>query len=30
MLFGHILCEWLELATCINHAVAVTTRGGAE
>ena len=30
MLFGHILCEWLELATCINHAVTVATPGGAE
>lgn len=30
MLFGHILCEWIELATCINHAVGVTTPGGAE
>jgi len=30
MLFGHILCEWVELATCINHAVSVATPGGAE
>ena len=30
ILFGHILCEWLEFATGINHAVAVTTLGGAE
>jgi D-sedoheptulose 7-phosphate isomerase len=28
ILFGHILCEWVELATCINHTVA--TPGGAE
>jgi len=30
ILFGHILCEWVELATCINHTVAVATPGGAE
>ena len=30
ILLGHILCEWVELATCINHAVAVATPGGAE
>jgi D-sedoheptulose 7-phosphate isomerase len=30
MLFGHILCEWVELATCIDHAVAVATPGGAQ
>ncbi len=22
ILYGHILCEWIELATCINHAVS--------
>jgi D-sedoheptulose 7-phosphate isomerase len=22
MLCGHVLCEWVELATCIHHAVA--------
>jgi len=30
ILFGHMLCEWLELATCINHTVAVATPGGVE
>ncbi len=30
ILFGHILCEWVELATCINHTGAVATPGGAE
>jgi D-sedoheptulose 7-phosphate isomerase len=30
ILLGHILCEWVELATCINDAVAVATPGGAE
>jgi D-sedoheptulose 7-phosphate isomerase len=29
ILLGHMLCEWLELATCINHTVAVATPGGA-
>jgi len=23
ILCGHMLCEWIELATCVNHAVAV-------
>jgi len=26
ILCGHILCEWVELATCINHAVATHTK----
>jgi len=30
ILLGHILCEWVELATCINQTVAVATTGGAE
>jgi D-sedoheptulose 7-phosphate isomerase len=30
ILFGHMLCEWVELATCINHTVAVATQGGAQ
>ena len=30
ILFGHILCEWLELATCVSYAVTVATPGGAE
>jgi D-sedoheptulose 7-phosphate isomerase len=30
ILFGHILCEWVELATCINHAVSVETAVGAK
>jgi len=30
ILLGHILCEWIELATCINHAVATVVQGGAE
>jgi len=30
ILFGHILCEWVELATCINQAVSVGTPVGAE
>jgi D-sedoheptulose 7-phosphate isomerase len=25
ILFGHILCEWLELAVCMNQAVSTTT-----
>jgi len=28
ILCGHILCEWIEIATCITHAVAA--HGGAE
>ena len=27
ILFGHMLCQWVELASCINHAV---TNGGDE
>jgi D-sedoheptulose 7-phosphate isomerase len=30
ILFGHILCEWLELAVCINQAVSSTSLAGAE
>ena len=30
ILFGHILCEWVELATCINHAVSIETQAGAK
>jgi D-sedoheptulose 7-phosphate isomerase len=30
ILFGHILCEWVELAACINHAVEVGKPVGAE
>ena len=30
ILFGHILCEWVELATCINHAVEVAVPVGVE
>ncbi len=22
ILYGHMLCEWIEMATCINHAIA--------
>jgi D-sedoheptulose 7-phosphate isomerase len=29
-LLGHMLCEWVETATCINHTVAVALPGGAE
>ena len=28
ILCGHILCEWIELATCITHAVAAS--GGSQ
>ena len=28
LLFGHILCEWVELATCIDHAVSIETPVG--
>ena len=30
ILLGHILCEWVELATCIDHAVAVADPAGVE
>src|SRR5271169_5304405 len=30
ILFGHILCEWVELATCIDHAVSIETTVGVE
>jgi D-sedoheptulose 7-phosphate isomerase len=30
ILFGHILCEWVELATCINQAVEVAVPVGVE
>ena len=30
ILFGHILCEWLEIATCINQAVGVESQAGCE
>jgi len=30
ILLGHMLCEWVELAICINQAVAVATAAGAE
>ena len=30
ILFGHILCEWVELAACINHAVEVGVPAGGE
>ena len=30
ILFGHILCEWLELAVCINQAVSSTSLAGAK
>lgn len=29
ILFGHILCEWLELAVCSNHAVLTPSPAGA-
>jgi D-sedoheptulose 7-phosphate isomerase len=30
ILFGHILCEWVELASCINQAVEVEVPAGVE
>ena len=30
ILFGHILCEWVELASCINQAVEVAVPVGVE
>ena len=30
ILFGHILCEWVDLATCINQAVEVGAPVGVE
>ena len=30
ILIGHTLCEWLELAVCINHTVASTAQAGAQ
>jgi D-sedoheptulose 7-phosphate isomerase len=30
ILFGHILCEWLELAVCINQAVSAPSLAGVK
>ncbi len=29
ILLGHILCEWVEIAACINHAVTAEAPVGA-
>jgi len=30
ILLGHVLCEWVELATCIDHAVEISVPAGVE
>jgi D-sedoheptulose 7-phosphate isomerase len=30
ILLGHVLCEWLELAVCINQTVSATSMAGAK